>query len=328
MLRIFAAYGLVNSKQQALNLLGLSNNASEEAIKQAFKQKALKAHPDVGGTNENMQLLIAARDYLLAKPMEVEEPPNWEMSYEDIADLRTEMGIEEFNRKYQGWEGELKREMGLDHYNDIFEGYNPKKDNYYNEQNYERKLESIASDAADLANDLIDLAIDNKIFSLYLRSGEVIEKFNINLLDYVDEEYLDIFIKDLDESFYEKILKNLDSTKITLEEMMEYPNIHVIEAFLSDYSNKDILIPNEMLGSTEFCQAILFLLSKDPDIAKIYIMKYKDNNSFIDAMVECCGFYYCIRGNDKAIELLRQINFNPKQKSIVDSWLKYKIPTS
>lgn len=56
------------SLSDAARILGVSIEASPEEINMAFKQKALKAHPDVGGTTAQMQQLNVARDLLLDKP--------------------------------------------------------------------------------------------------------------------------------------------------------------------------------------------------------------------------------------------------------------------
>jgi len=41
-------------------ILGVDPNATKDEVKQAFKKKAWKAHPDHGGTNEDMMKVNAA----------------------------------------------------------------------------------------------------------------------------------------------------------------------------------------------------------------------------------------------------------------------------
>lgn len=333
MIEIFAIYGLVNSKQQALDILGLSKDISKDIVNKAFKQKALLQHPDVGGSTEDMQLLIAARDFLLTlqeekdnfqqKDEDISYEDDEDISYEDIAKLRKELGRDEFDRKYPGWTTELKHEMGLDYYNDLFEGYNP-NDDIYSSERYERMLDQITEDANDLAQDIIDLSIDKNIFSLYLTLDEALKKLNINILDHTNKKDEKLFYEALEQSFNEKVLKNLDATKITLQDVLDYPNINVIHAFLNDIDSTKVIIPNELLENREFCRTMLLILANDPGIAKFYIKKYKDNIHFINGMMKCLGFLYYCRNNDKAKEIINMINFSDKDRSIVNTWLKAK----
>ena len=62
---------LAMSFGRACRVLGVSEFASREDIQKAFKTKALKAHPDVGGDAEEMKLLNIARDLLLRRLDEV-----------------------------------------------------------------------------------------------------------------------------------------------------------------------------------------------------------------------------------------------------------------
>ena len=55
------------SKSEALKTLNLDQSASPEGIKMAHKKAALKAHPDAGGSNEEMQKVNEARDVLTGK---------------------------------------------------------------------------------------------------------------------------------------------------------------------------------------------------------------------------------------------------------------------
>ncbi|MGO8218877.1 J domain-containing protein [Rhizobium ruizarguesonis] len=51
---------------EAMELLGVSSNYTREEVIKAFRRKALRAHPDQGGTAEMFRKLVEARDRLLA----------------------------------------------------------------------------------------------------------------------------------------------------------------------------------------------------------------------------------------------------------------------
>lgn len=151
-----ASIGLVNTKKEAANILGISIDATKEQILKAYKELALKYHPDKGGTEEQMKLINAAKDFLLEfknKPEISEELNDFEEdidphpTYEEIAEIRKQMGREKFNEKFPGWLNELKNEMGLHEYNKIFEGYDPE----YNPIEDERYInsENARSEALD-----------------------------------------------------------------------------------------------------------------------------------------------------------------------------------
>jgi hypothetical protein len=53
------------TKDEARNILGVSENASHQEIKSAFNRLMKKNHPDVGGTKYLAEKLIQARDILL-----------------------------------------------------------------------------------------------------------------------------------------------------------------------------------------------------------------------------------------------------------------------
>lgn len=55
------------SRKEAFQLLDLPEGSSAEKIKEAFRQKALSIHPDIGGSSKAMQDLNLARDILIGK---------------------------------------------------------------------------------------------------------------------------------------------------------------------------------------------------------------------------------------------------------------------
>ncbi|MCX5924091.1 MAG: ankyrin repeat domain-containing protein [Candidatus Dependentiae bacterium] len=55
------------SRQQAATVLGVSENASPEDIKSAYRKAALKAHPDAGGSDVAMKKVNEAKDVLIHK---------------------------------------------------------------------------------------------------------------------------------------------------------------------------------------------------------------------------------------------------------------------
>jgi DnaJ family protein C protein 19 len=55
----------ISSRQEALDILGLEGNVSDEEIDSAYKTLMKKLHPDQGGSDYLAQKLSAARDFLL-----------------------------------------------------------------------------------------------------------------------------------------------------------------------------------------------------------------------------------------------------------------------
>ena len=65
-----AAQGLVQSLDEAARILGISPHATLDEINKAFKQKALKAHPDLNpGGEMEMKLLNSAKEFFLSGEM-------------------------------------------------------------------------------------------------------------------------------------------------------------------------------------------------------------------------------------------------------------------
>lgn len=55
----------IASRAEALDILGLEDNASEEDILKSYKSLMKKLHPDQGGSDYLAQKLTEARDYLI-----------------------------------------------------------------------------------------------------------------------------------------------------------------------------------------------------------------------------------------------------------------------
>ncbi|MBV8695528.1 MAG: J domain-containing protein [Ktedonobacteraceae bacterium] len=52
-------------RQQALVVLGLSSNATEQQIKRRYRVLAKRHHPDLGGDKQQMQRIAAAYRVLM-----------------------------------------------------------------------------------------------------------------------------------------------------------------------------------------------------------------------------------------------------------------------
>ncbi len=61
------------SLSEARNLLGVGEKATQHEIRDAYRQKTARIHPDRGGNNSEMQELNGARDLLL-KELRKEKP--------------------------------------------------------------------------------------------------------------------------------------------------------------------------------------------------------------------------------------------------------------
>ena len=53
------------TRNEAFDVLGLQNNASQAEIKEAYKKLMLKNHPDCGGSKYLSQKINEAKDLLL-----------------------------------------------------------------------------------------------------------------------------------------------------------------------------------------------------------------------------------------------------------------------
>ena len=67
-----------SAKERAVLGLSANGHLSEEAIQQAFRQKAQHAHPDKGGDAAAFDALTKARYALIANVRELESPFGWE----------------------------------------------------------------------------------------------------------------------------------------------------------------------------------------------------------------------------------------------------------
>lgn len=62
----FRGFIALPNAESPYSILGVSRNATREEIEAAFREKAKRAHPDCGGSNEEMQRLNEARQHALA----------------------------------------------------------------------------------------------------------------------------------------------------------------------------------------------------------------------------------------------------------------------
>lgn len=58
---------LTDNRVEALKLLGVSKNASQDEIKKAYRQKAVMLHPDHGGKHEEMVQLNKAYELVVKR---------------------------------------------------------------------------------------------------------------------------------------------------------------------------------------------------------------------------------------------------------------------
>lgn len=170
--------------EEAARILGVTPNASAEEIKKAYRKLILKYHPDINASPEaeEMAALINAANHIMTNKGDYSSAPTPEKpkpkrrtihiddlgypSYEDIAEMRQEMGREEFDREFPGWTGELRGEMGLDEYNKVFEGYDPNYDPS-KDPDYQRQQEDRAEYAADRIRELYDFdKLEENLYSL------------------------------------------------------------------------------------------------------------------------------------------------------------------
>jgi curved DNA-binding protein CbpA len=333
---IVASTGLVNSKSQALNILGLKDDATIDDINKAFKYKARHNHPDVGGSTKDMQMIIAARDFLVEllkneeehvthSSVPYSETAETDMSYEDIANMRKEMGRENFNKKFPGWENELKREMGLDEWNRIFEGYDSNH-NPYDDIEQEQIYDQLEDVAFDVAHELFEHGMKDKNIDLYTNISNLIKQYHtlVTIPSWIQENtrLRNYFYKELKDKLNDLILDNVDDFNITIDDIISFPNEKIIHSFLSRDGNiENSELPNDLLSDKNFAISVISFIDKNPEKGKILINKYKNNKYFLDGILKASNFLYYIRNNINAKNLVLSLPFNGNQRKIVERWL-------
>jgi curved DNA-binding protein CbpA len=228
------------SLKEALEALELSGSFTLDSAKSAHKKMVVKHHPDRGGDTETLQKINAAFEYIktyLENGVEPKIDPKldvdpYNLSYEDIAELRKEMGRDQFEKRFPGWLSELKSEMGLTQYNKIFEGY----DSSYNpedDEDYQRNQENLVGYVSSEIYDSIDLepaedsVTEEDLLWLmsnisetddvleYLQSlGAQVDKIRINkLLKHFNEKTLKKELRDLVEEKVKSFCKRHEKYK-------------------------------------------------------------------------------------------------------------------
>lgn len=332
--------GLVNSKEQAFSILDLNPNIdfNEREINRAFREKSKTLHPDkLSGNLQGMQMLAAAKDFLISliegnlQPSPQVEDNLYEMSYEDIANMRREMGREEFNKKFPGWEGEIKHEMGLDNWNKTFENYDPEY-NPYDDPSYmadqDAMWDSLRDSASDAATALFEQGLEDNKINLHSNFSELLEQYPelIQIPSWIKtDSFKKSFYTAAKDKFNELILDNADNFEITFDDMISFPNDKIVKSFLSRDGNIERYdIPDNLLSDKNFVRSVLLLISDNYEKGRIFVEKYKNNKHFIDGILKAAGFLYYIRNNIDAKNLILSMSFNDNQQNIVNRWLKNK----
>lgn len=343
-----SAYGLVNSKSQAYQILGLSDNADLKQINKAFTEKSKLYHPDINkkDTTKEMQLIIAARDFLrtvlqnLSQSEEsvIEENSSEhdpDLSYEDIAKMKQEMGREEFDKKFPDWSNELKHEIGLDEYNRIFESYDP-KNNYYAQEDQEKLWNHLRDHAEDQAYNLFSKLRDEGKLDFWTGVNDLMDKY----VDFKSDEWLMKFIKNnhkmLEE--YKKLFKkeyiniqdrNLDEFNFSFDDILNYPiaqsdYFQILGSFLSKDDNiEKTTFPDELLLNKEFARAFLIFASKNTEKAKLFLHKYGQNPNFLEGIFKSAFNLHWLKNHEELKNIILNLPFSNKQIPIVKHWLTY-----
>ena len=122
------------------------------------------------------------------------------------------------------------------------------------------------------------------------------------------------------------ILDNLDEFNISLQDVIDFPNYKVIEAYLSNIDNihQDTL-PDQLLGNKEFVRSVISFMAKVKNLeqTEAILNKYKDNPLFLKSILENVNFLYYLKDNSVATNLIKNLlPFTDEQKKIVDRWTR------
>lgn len=228
------------SLKEALEMLELSESFTLDSAKSAYKKMVVKHHPDRGGDTETLQKINAAFEYIktylenggkisdsrFTNHEDSTAPAGqdiYDLSYEDIAELRKEMGRAEFEKRFPGWLSELKSEMGLDQYNKIFEGY----DSSYNpedDEDYQRHLENLNDYISDEIYDSIDLEPAEEsvteedllwLMSNILETDDILEYLQ-SLGAKIDKNRINKLTKHINEKTLKKEVREIVEEKVKL----------------------------------------------------------------------------------------------------------------
>jgi len=315
-------------KDTALRLLNLPENFSAEDLKKTYKQKAFELHPDRNPSpTANKDLLEVNEAYQtltnLPKEIELEEDPY--PSYEEIAQMRKDMGREEFNKRFPDWEMELKSEMGLDEYNRIFEGYDPHYEPSYEDQ--QRLWDSIEGLAGDEADNIINLAKENNDLNLYSNVNDLIKKYlnkDLSIFKNHSERVVSEFKKLLAETLKEKILDAADEFDITLQDVLDFPHHKVVQAYIEQSNNLEF--PDKLLENKDFVKGGLLLLDNytpyKKALGKAFFNKYKNNVVFLTTIADSAKDFWWLKNHPEIKEqLLNSSLLSEEQLKNIKRWI-------
>lgn len=331
------------SYETALQLMDLSSDFTPEQLKQKFKTMAYELHPDRNkspGAHDKFIQLSAAYDVLKNPKTEFnsEEPISepgavnpFDLSYEDISNMRNEMGRDKFNEEFPGWETELKREMGLDQWNSTFEGYDPN----YEPPSRDGLLEALRDHADDQAYDIYsELEENNKLGHYFDSESDLVDKY----FDPSQDPWLMRIAKQKPHSEiierYKKLLTNalrdvkerhIDDFDLSIEDVLSYPEYKVIRSFLIKNIDK-VEIPDELLSNKEFGHVVGVLLGHDPEHLETglkILQQYGHNKRFLDSFFNSSGIAYIRRLTSPEVkEVIKNLPFDPKQKETISKLIK------
>jgi curved DNA-binding protein CbpA len=218
--------------------LGVSPNASQEEIREAYKKRSRMLHPDRGGKTEDMQRLIEAYHLLTnseaLKKWEAEHPEANDSSGYDFLDLHGERPSEQYRRTLKVMfevfeQTPLKKMNSIDRIKDFQELNKPlmsgllshpqyqnlyriKEDNlvYENLYDYIAHQTKWSNSSQPLASSyLVGMITLEKGFDIFLRflSGEFYGKNLEAVIRYVQQQAIFLKGQTYDSNFYEAIVK-------------------------------------------------------------------------------------------------------------------------